>query len=173
MSHFYLYHEGQVKRGPNEILLDYITNHVSETVKELFLFRRLSWPNRNNAIVRILVTLAANGRFNKIFQYFPIRGPYTMGFGLLEKNLHKINRVYTAEKHSKLIQQSSRKEKVAITMRNFNTQYKQWWPKFYKKNTMSLQSNGKAVPRAQKVIFSISQYYTLAHKDQEKPSPQI
>jgi hypothetical protein len=40
MSHFYLYHEGQAKIGPNEIhslLLDYITNHIPENVKEGFL----------------------------------------------------------------------------------------------------------------------------------------
>jgi hypothetical protein len=41
MSDFYLYHGRQAKRGPNEtcsLLLEYITNHVSETVEELQLF---------------------------------------------------------------------------------------------------------------------------------------
>jgi hypothetical protein len=44
-----------------------------------------------------------------------------------------------------------------------------------KKNTISVQSYGKAVPRAQKVNFSISQYYYVnaALKDQEKSSPFI
>jgi hypothetical protein len=39
MSHSHLCHEGQAKRGPNEMcsILDYITNHVSETVKELHI----------------------------------------------------------------------------------------------------------------------------------------
>lgn len=38
---FYLYREGQVKRGPDQIcslLLYYISNHVSEAIRELFIF---------------------------------------------------------------------------------------------------------------------------------------
>jgi hypothetical protein len=41
MSHFYLYHEGQAKRGHDVIcspLLDYVTNRVSEAVKQLHIF---------------------------------------------------------------------------------------------------------------------------------------
>jgi hypothetical protein len=98
MSYFYLYHKRQVKRGPKEIyslLLDYITNHVSESVKELHIFSD-SCPgqNRNHTVVRFRATLAANGRFNKIFQYFPVRRPCDRDFGLTEKVLPKINAVY-------------------------------------------------------------------------------
>jgi hypothetical protein len=38
MSHTHLYHEGEAETGPRETcfwLLDYIINHISETVKEL------------------------------------------------------------------------------------------------------------------------------------------
>lgn len=38
-SYLYLFHEWQAKSGPNEVcyvLFDHITNHASETVKELF-----------------------------------------------------------------------------------------------------------------------------------------
>jgi hypothetical protein len=34
-----------------------------------------------------------------------------------------------------------------------------WWPNVYQKKTVSFQSYGKAVSRAQKVSFSISQHY--------------
>jgi hypothetical protein len=50
MSYFYLYHERQANRGPSEmcsLLLDYIANHVCETVEELHTFiRQLSWPKQ-------------------------------------------------------------------------------------------------------------------------------
>jgi hypothetical protein len=49
---------------------------------------------------------------------------------------------------------------------NFSTEYKQWCPKFYKKITMSVQSYGKAVARAQKLNFSISQYYVCEYSSQ-------
>jgi hypothetical protein len=65
-------------------LIIVITNHVSETVKELYIISD-SCPGQN--IVIFLATLAANGRFNKIFQYFPIRGnsflPCDRDFGLI------------------------------------------------------------------------------------------
>jgi hypothetical protein len=101
MSHFY--HEGQDKRGPNEIrclLLDYITNHISETTKELnFFLISDSCPcqNRNHTVVRFFANLAANGIFTKIFQYFHARGHYLLpcdtDFGLIKKVLHKTDKV--------------------------------------------------------------------------------
>jgi hypothetical protein len=33
--------------------------------------------NRNHTVVRLLATLASNGKFNKTFQYFPVRDPET------------------------------------------------------------------------------------------------
>jgi hypothetical protein len=48
----------------------------------------------------------------------------------------------------------------------FNTEYIQWWPEFYKKNIMSVQSYGIAVPRTQKVNFYVSQYYVCEYSCQ-------
>jgi hypothetical protein len=95
MSHFYLYHEGQGEGEPNEIcslLLDYITNHVSETVKELqFESEICTGQMKNHTVIRFLTTLVANGRFNIIFQYHPVTD-----FELIKKVLHKIKKgVYT------------------------------------------------------------------------------
>jgi hypothetical protein len=72
------------------LLLDYITNHVSETVKELlFVFWQLSWPKENHTFVRVLATPGANGRFNKVFHYFPIGEPCDRYSGLTKKVLRK------------------------------------------------------------------------------------
>jgi hypothetical protein len=91
------YHERQAKTGPNKIcslLLDYITNHISERVKELILSLcpPPPRPKQNHIVVRVFAMLAANGRFNKIFQYFPVRGhssvPCDRDFGRI-KNFYK------------------------------------------------------------------------------------
>jgi uncharacterized Zn finger protein len=92
-SHFYLYHEGQTKRGTSEIcafVFDYITNHIPETVKELHISSD-SCPDqkRNCSAVRFLAKFAADRRSNKIFQYFPVRGRYNRDFGIIKKVGHK------------------------------------------------------------------------------------
>jgi hypothetical protein len=78
---YHVHHEGEAKRGPNEIcslLSDYITNYVSETVKES-LISSDSCPgqNKSRTVVRFPETLDANGRLHKIFQYFRSEDPVT------------------------------------------------------------------------------------------------
>jgi hypothetical protein len=59
---------------------------VSKTIKELLIISDSSpGQNRNHVVVRFLVMLAANGRFKKIFEYFPVRGPCDRDFGLTKK----------------------------------------------------------------------------------------
>jgi hypothetical protein len=97
-------------------------------------------------VSRFLATLTINGKLNKIFQYFPVRGhsflSYDRNFGLIKKVLHKINRVYTAEEYRKFIEQSSNKGKFSVAMcnDNFSTEHKRWWSKFYKNNAISVHT---------------------------------
>jgi hypothetical protein len=76
--------------------------------------------------------------------------------------------VYTSEEYRKLIEQSGRKGKFSVAMcnDNFSTEHKRWWSKFYKNNTMSVQSYGKPIPRAQNVNSSISQYQICEYSSQ-------
>jgi hypothetical protein len=73
---FYSYHKGEGSKDPDEVssfLLDYVSNHVPETVKELYLFSdNCSDQNRNHTVVRFLTTLTASRRFHKIVHYFPL-----------------------------------------------------------------------------------------------------
>jgi hypothetical protein len=73
---FYSYHEGEGKKDPDEVcsfLLDYVSNHVPERVKELYLFSdNCSSQNRNDTAVRFLAALTASKRFHKIVHYFPL-----------------------------------------------------------------------------------------------------
>lgn len=102
-SHFYLYHEGQDKKGPNEIcslLNEYITKNIPQNCKELHIFSdNCPGQNKNNTVVRFLMTLVATGRFEKIFQYFPVCGhsflPCDRDFGVIKRKLKRIDHIYT------------------------------------------------------------------------------
>jgi hypothetical protein len=54
------------------LLLDYITNHLSYTAKELYVISDCSGQNGKHIIVRFLTKLPANGRFKKLFPCFPV-----------------------------------------------------------------------------------------------------
>jgi hypothetical protein len=47
------------------------------------------------------------------------------------------------------------------------------WPKFYRNGTISVQHYGKAVSRAQKFHFSISQYYICECSSQKGYLPRL
>jgi hypothetical protein len=65
------------------------------------------------------------------------------------------NRVFTPEGHHKLIEKLSRKGKFSVTAYsdNFCTEYKWWWPKFYKKTPSHYISLVKLCPEPRKLIF--------------------
>lgn len=75
-SVFYSYHAGEGIKDPDtgcSFLLDYISNHVPERVKELYLFSdNYSSQNGNHTVVRFLAALTASKRFHKIVHYFPL-----------------------------------------------------------------------------------------------------
>jgi hypothetical protein len=48
--------------------------------------------------------LAVNGKFNKIFQHFPVREPCDRDFGFIKGVLLQINTVYTPEDFCTLIE---------------------------------------------------------------------
>lgn len=68
------------------LLLNCIYNHVRETAKELNVTSD-SCPdqNRNLSVIRFHATLAPDGKFNKIFQYLPVRGPCGRNLGFIKK----------------------------------------------------------------------------------------
>jgi hypothetical protein len=74
-----------------------LTTYLKMSKNCIFLSDSCPDQNRNHTVVIFLATLAANGRFNKIFQYFPVRGPCDRDFELIKKVLHEIDRVYTSK----------------------------------------------------------------------------
>ncbi|KAJ4440798.1 hypothetical protein ANN_10644 [Periplaneta americana] len=96
--------------------------------------------NRNHTVARFLLTLAATGRFRKIVQYYPVRGhsflPCDRDFGVIKRKLRREDRVYVPIEYTKLIAESSALGNLVTYLdSNFTTNYKVWWPRYFKKNT--------------------------------------
>lgn len=41
--------------------------------------------------------------------------------------------------------------------------FKDWWPRFYKKTMLSVESVGRRIPKNEKVLFKISQFMHFTH----------
>lgn len=170
-SDFHLYHEGVGQKGPNEVctlLNKYIDSNVPPTTKELHIFSDgCAAQNRNHAMVRFLLTLAATKRFEKIFHYFPVRGhsflPCDRDFAVIKK---KLRRVYVPDEYTRYVAEASSACKFTSTLHetNFSIDFKSWWPKFFKKNPLSIESYGKGVPKEEKVTFQVSNYSMFEYK---------
>ncbi|KAF2881070.1 hypothetical protein ILUMI_25106, partial [Ignelater luminosus] len=108
---FFMYHEGQAKKSPNEIcsfLLQYINTYIDENITELqFFCDNYPGQNTNHAVLRVCSAFVNSGRFQKVEIYFPIRGhsflPSDRDFGLIKRKLKKIDRIYTLMEYVELI----------------------------------------------------------------------
>lgn len=168
LSRFYVYHEGVAKKGCNEVcsfLMDYVHEEVPSTVKEFYVFSDgCPGQNRNHAVVRYLLSLTDTKRFEKVFHYFPVRGhsylPCDRQFAVVKRVVRKADRVYVPKDYVEMIVTSSNKGaysvKMVDTLDIFD--FQAWWPSFYKKTTLSLESASRRVPRNQKVQFAIASF---------------
>lgn len=173
-SFFYIYHEGQAAKGPNEVcsfILDYIKNVAPEEATELRLFcDNCPGQNKNHTVVRMCMALKATGRFQKITQYYPIRGhsflPCDRAFGTIKRKLRRFDRVYNLHQYTELIVLSSAKN--AFTVKEIKTKdimnFKSWWPKFYKLNCISNETKTEK-DRNKKVQFSVSKFHHLIYDE--------
>ena len=160
-GYFYTYHEGQAKKSPNEVctfLHDYIQNHIPTEVKELHIFSDgCPGQNRNNTVVRFLLALQENGRFSKIYHYFPIRGhsflPCDRDFGTLKRLVKKYDRVYLPEEYESMILRSRITKPFEFKRVCYQDiiNYKNWWPQYYKKSC-------KPVEKGNNNVFTVSKY---------------
>lgn len=142
-ARMYLYHEGEAKKTANEIcsfLLDYLKEFSNKGMTELHLFSDNCWgQNKNHTLVRMLLALTDIAQFSKIIHYFPVRGhsflPCDRDFAIIKRKLRKTDRIFTVHQLTELIVASSTTKKFSV--REVTTSdvvnFKDWWPKFYKK----------------------------------------
>lgn len=74
---FYLYHEGQALKGPNErssFLNHYMNMYIPDTITDLHLFcDGCPGQNKNNTVIRFFMSLSVQKNM-MIHIYFPVRG---------------------------------------------------------------------------------------------------
>ena len=142
-GHFYTYHEGQALKGPNEVcnfIYDYIKKMPPE-IQELHIFSdACPGQNHNHMIVRFLLYLVQSKRFRTIFQYFPVRGhsflPCDRAFGNVKRVIRRHDRIYLPEDYQHMIASSRKLKPFTVSVIKYTdvTDFKSWWPNYYKKN---------------------------------------
>lgn len=164
---FYTYHEGEAKRGPDEVcsLLWKTIQNMDPSVKELHVFSdACGGQNRNNTLIRFFLTLVAKNRFEKIYQYFPVRGHSFLqcdrNFGTAKRLIRRRDRIYVPNEYNNLISAAKiRGFSVKPVSSNEILDFKNSWQQCFKKTCKSLD---KAT------TFKISQYrsfeYSSSHK---------
>lgn len=174
-SHFYMYHEGQALKGPNEgctCLNDYniivqtgniITSHIPQEVEELHIFSdACPGQNKNNTMVRFLMTLQISRRFKKNYHHFPIRGhsflPCDRDFGSAKRFIRKCDRIYVPDGYEAMIKNS--RKNTPFTIHNISNNdiinFKNWWPTFHKKTCRNLSNKAND-------NYTISQYMQFVY----------
>lgn len=169
---FFMYHEGQAKKSPNEVcsfLLQYINSYVDDNITTLHLFcDNCPGQNKNHVVLRFCSALVVSGRFQKIEIFFPIRGhsflPSDRDFGLIKRKLKVTDRVYTLMEYVEMIISSSTKCHFTVHLVDSShiKDFRNWWSKYFKKDAISVEtSSAKSVPRNEKEHFTISKYHNF------------
>lgn len=74
----YMYHEGEARKSLGEVcsfLLDYFENCILVNTKNIILFSDgADRQNTNHTVVRFLMNLCDQGKFETITHFFPVRG---------------------------------------------------------------------------------------------------
>lgn len=159
------YHEGVARKSPNEvcsIIYEYILKEIPEETEHLHIFSDgCGGQNKNHTLIRLCLAIVHAGRFKSVNQYFPIRGhsflPCDRDFAVVKRKIKKVDRFYTVKEIADIIVSSSQQGKFSVTMVE-NEQikdFKAWWSAYYKRNTPSVESRGRGIPREEKVSFQI------------------
>ena len=108
------------------------------------------------------MALAEIKRFNIIQYYFPLRGhsflPNDRDFGVVKKFLAKHDRIYLPKQVCEIIIKSSSSQKFTVTMVDVEDviDFKDWWPRLYKKIVNSVETEN--LPRDKRIPFHLSTF---------------
>lgn len=161
-AHCFLFDETTGSKKPNETvscLNHYINNILSQSVTELVLFSdNCSAQNKNHTVVQYLLSLVKNGRFTKIVHYLPVPGhsflPCDRCFGVIEKKLKLVERVFVPDEYHVHIKNASKKFKTINVTQNmiydFGTHFQEYFKKY--------------IVNEKKEKFSISKYRVFEYR---------
>lgn len=98
----FVYHEGEDGKGANDVI-SFLKYYIDNCCDQ----------NKNNTMIRFLMSLVELRRFEEIQIYFPARGhsfmPCDRDFGLIKKTLNKTERLYTTQEYIEVITKASNK----------------------------------------------------------------
>nr|CAH7744148.1 unnamed protein product [Callosobruchus chinensis] len=125
----------------------------------------------------MLLALTDTKKFEKILQYFPVRGhsflPCDTDFSIIKRALKKRDRIYNVHDLTEIIANASRTQKFEVKKVNTIeiTNFKAWWPRFYKKNAMSLETRNLEI--TQKVYFNISKFHYFVYDSERSEAAEF
>lgn len=170
-SSIYLYHEGEGKKGPDEVcsmLHKYLQSSNLEEITELRIFSdNCGAQNKNQPLSRYLLYLTDSGKFQKVQHFFPVRGhsflPCDRDFGIIKKRLAKYDRIFSLPEIIDHIKQSGKPGKFTVNEVKATDvlDFKGWWKRFYKKTTISEETKNQ--PREERVQFGISALFHFVY----------
>ena len=105
-------------------LWKYLNENVFPSVRELHLYSDScggqNRKNRNHCMIRFLLALTDEKKFDKIIHRFPIRGhsflTYVHGFGQVKRTLNKVDRFYESSQICEMICSAGTSRKFTVKM---------------------------------------------------------
>lgn len=174
---FYVYHQGEARKGPNEVcsfLFDYLKDKENK-FSEIHLYSdNCAAQNKNHALSRFLLALTDSEKFKKIECYYPIVGhsylPCDRDFSMVKRILKKHDRYYSVHDITAMICESSTENKFQVIEIEGDDilEFKNWWKTYYKKSCVSMETFGRKIPKDQKEHFSISKYKQFTYDSKKK-----
>ena len=142
-GHVYVYHEDTARKSPDEVcsfVYNYLMSAPPQFTEVHVYSDNCGGQNKNHALNRVFLALTDTGRFDRIEQYYPIRGhwylPCDRDFAVIKRKLKRYDRLYTVHQITELIITSSATGK--FTVEEVATEdivdFQKWWPTFYKKS---------------------------------------
>lgn len=124
--------------------------------------------NHKKKKVRFCNALVETGRFDEVHQIYPLRGhsflPCNRAIGTIKRAKNVIDLIYTAREVAQIISNFFKNFTVQVVNQEDVLNFKQWWPKFYKRSRTTDGSCGRHVPKEDKVQFKITKYNQFSHK---------
>lgn len=119
----------------------------------------------------MLLALVKMKKFDKIEQYFPIRGhsflPCDRDFSQIKRRLKKFDRIYSVRQLIQIILSCSPKNPQKFTVKLVEADeildFKGWWPTHFKRNPVSVETSGRKVKKEDKVYFGISSFHYFSY----------
>lgn len=156
-----MYDEVTGKKTPNEtisFLKYYFDNILSKDVKKLYLFSdNCGAQNKNYTLVQFLFSVVKSQRFEMIVHRFPEPGhsflPCDRSFGVIEKQLRKIERIYSPTEYKKIYARSSNLFSVIDVTQDMIRNYVEYMKPHFKKSVVNKERQKFLISKYKVIIY--------------------